>query len=742
MDKFKHTLLIADRITSKLLTDIFKDSYNILTADSGENALGIMKEQADIDMVILDMSAPEMNGYGVLEIMQKDEGLKLIPVTAIISFHDPDAEIRAIESGAADFISRPFNIKTAEARVNNVICRKDFEKIRIENQRLKNETAAEEVQDQMFQLLLEETGTIIFNYNNENDELCYYQPSNTEKRKTESVNNYSDNYKDFYILEPEDRVKFAGEIKKLSQKPSSSELVVTINIDGYPRRFRSFLKSMEDNEGRVFGIIGKIEDVDDEMNRLDKIKAKAMYDSLCVDIYNKSTTEELIRAELDRSGTGALIMIDVDDFKSINDRLGHVFGDEFLKKFASTVKSIFRDSDIVGRYGGDEFFVYLSHAGAALAVKKSEQILEKVMQITIPEIGFVKSSIGVAAANPDNRDYHQILKQADSALYAAKNRGKNQVVLFDSATMSEGTYRTEASSGDGVSKGRAALSSNPQNSASIILRSFSVLYSSQDLSMGINQMLAMVGQSFDVSRAYIFEDTEDGKYCCNTFEWCNEGVASEINTLQQVSYEEDLGGNYRENMNDDGIFYCHDISVLESAQRKILERQNIKSVLQCAIMDNGVFRGFVGFDECRSSRFWTQDQIDALAFISKVLSIFLLKDRNRRLTENYAKSIKSILDNYPQYIYIVDKETYRLVYLNVMAQNALGKNPIGEYCSKAICGQEDEALCPICALRKEGYSKPIDMLSPVLHKMIKAQATEVQWEGKKAYLITCMVIEY
>lgn len=600
---------------------------------------------------------------------------------------------------------------------------------------------SQEVQDQMYQLLLEEAGTVIFNYDNENDELFFFQPSNADNRKTESISGYSDNFNSFYILRPEDRIAFAEEIRQLSKKAASSELVVVINIDGYPRRFRSFFKSMEDGEGRVFRIIGKIEDVDEEMSRLDKIKAKAMYDSLCVDIYNKSTTEELIKAEIERNAAGALIMIDVDDFKSINDNLGHIFGDEFLKKFGTTVKSIFRDSDIVGRYGGDEFFVYLNHANAALAVKKSEQILEKVSEIMIPEIGCVKSSIGVTSVNPDNRVYLQIIKQADSALYAAKNRGKNQVVLFDPDTMSEGTYRTEASSEEGTGKGRTTLSSNPQNSASLILRTFSALYGSQDLSTGINQMLAMVGKAFDVSRAYIFEDTEDGKYCCNTFEWCNEGVAPEIDTLQQVSYEEDLGGNYRENMNDDGIFYCHDVSVLETSQREILERQNIKSVLQCAIMDNGVFRGFVGFDECRSNRFWTQGQIDALAFISKVLSIFLLKDRNRRLTENYAKSIKSILDNYPQYIYIVEKGTGKLLYLNVMAQKALGKNPIGEYCSEAICGQRNDELCPICVLNREGYSRPIDMLSPVLHKMIKAQAAEVEWEGRKAYLITCMVID-
>lgn len=596
------------------------------------------------------------------------------------------------------------------------------------------------VQDQMYQMLLEETGTIIFNYDNETDELFYYQPSNLEGQKAKSINNYSDNFNELYILQPEDRVKFAGEIQRLSQKSSSSELVVIIDIDGYPRRFRCFFKSMEDIEGRVFRIIGKIEDVDDEMSHLDKIKAKAMYDSLCVDIYNKSTTEELIKAELNRSASGALIMIDVDDFKSINDHLGHIFGDEFLKKFATTIKSIFRDSDIIGRYGGDEFFVFLNHASAALAVKKSVQILEKVSQINVPEIGNIRSSIGVTSINPDNREYLQIIKQADSALYAAKNRGKNQVVLFDPTTMCESTYRTEEASEDIISSKTATLSSNPQESASIIMRIFSALYSSRDLSTGITQMLELAGKTYDVSRAYIFEDTDDGKYCCNTFEWCNDGVTSEIETLQQVSYDEDLGGNYRNNMNDDGIFYCHDISELEDAHRKIFERQNIKSVLQCAIMDKGEFKGFVGFDECRSNRFWTQGQIDALAFISKVLSVFLLKDRNRKLTENYAKSIKSILDYYPQYIYIIEKETMKILYLNVMAQEAIGGNPIGSLCYKAICNSKDEKLCPIYMLKKEGHSMPINVISPVFHKQVKTQSIEVEWEGKKAYMVTCVDI--
>ena len=114
----------------------------------------------------------------------------------------------------------------------------------------------------------------------------------------------------------------------------------------------------------------------------------------------------------------------------------------------------------------------------------------------------------VAAANPDNRDYHQILKQADSALYAAKNRGKNQVVLFDSATMSEGTYRTEASSGDGVSKGRAALSSNPQSRRCAMLYSV-LIFISFLLHM---QMLSHSDNASQETDSYAYQQRHGRKY--------------------------------------------------------------------------------------------------------------------------------------------------------------------------------------------------------------------------------------
>lgn len=595
------------------------------------------------------------------------------------------------------------------------------------------------VQEQMYQVLLEETGTIVFNYDPENDALSYLRHSYNSGNEFVTVEHIGEAPDRFTLIQPEFRPGFVSLLKSLSEKAGSQEIPVKIDVDGYPRRYKAFFKSLCDADGGVFEIIGKIEDVDDEMARLESIQAKAMYDSLCINIYNKATTEELIKAELERSTGGALLMIDVDDFKSINDSLGHMFGDEFLKRFAATLKSTFRDTDIVGRYGGDEFFVFMPHATAALAEKKGEQILQRVKEIEVPMEGGVKSSVGVAAVNPDNRSYRQLLKQADSALYQAKNHGKNCVVLFDQYSMQEGTYRTE----DAVKQGRSnvVLSSNPEGAASVMMRIFSALYTSVDIDEGINQMLELVGKTYDVSRMYIFEDTEDGQYCCNTFEWCNEGVAPEIDNLRMVSYEEDLGGKYRENMNDDGIFYCHDISKLSEIQYKMLAEQGIKSMLQCSIVDDGKFKGFVGFDECRSNRFWTQEQIDSLVLLSKVLSIFLMKARSRTQSDNYANSLKSILDNYPQALYIIEAETRKLLYLNKQTERVVGMGKLGMKCSAAMCCGKMFPKCPIEELLKTGKSSPIEMLSPALNKKVRVQATEVHWGDKPAYMISCAMLE-
>ncbi len=442
----------------------------------------------------------------------------------------------------------------------------------------------------------------------------------------------------FEIIDTDDLTKLTSGLIRLSKGGHQEETLVHVKVDNYTRRFKLFMKNVHDDKGKIFAVIGKMEDVDDELSRLESIEARAMFDQLCVDVYNKATTIELIKAELARGTGGVLMILDVDDFKSVNDNLGHMFGDEFLKKFASTIKSVFRATDIVGRYGGDEFIVFLPRATASLAKKKGWQILEKVLEIEVPQLGTVKSSIGAAVVNPSTHSYDEVFKQADTALYQAKNYGKNRVEVYNASSMTEGIFRTrneelhngrdENTESTLQQRAEIELSSNPSGAASVMMRVFSVLYSAANVDEGIAQALELVGKTYDISRVYIFEDSNDGKYCFNTFEWCNDGITPFIDDLQNVGYETDLRGVYHNCYNDDGIIYSQDISSLPPEIGAFLEMQGIKSVLLCAIQDGGKHKGIVGFDECRSSRFWTQDQIDSLVFLSKIISVFLLKGRS------------------------------------------------------------------------------------------------------------------
>ena len=187
-----------------------------------------------------------------------------------------------------------------------------------------------------------------------------------------------------------------------------------------------------------------------------------------------------------------------------------------------------------------------------------------------------------------------------------------------------------------------------------------------------------------MSRAYIFENSEDDTHCANTFEWCNDGVAPEIQNLSHVSYETDLGGSYLDNFDENGVFYCRDIASLPKAQFEVLAPQGIKSMLQCAIRDNGRFKGYVGFDECRNNRFWTQEQIAALSFISEILSTFLLKKRAQDRVEQSAAAMKTVLDNQNSWIYVIEPGTCRLLYINQKTKDLVPSSEVGMYCYEAF----------------------------------------------------------
>ena len=162
----------------------------------------------------------------------------------------------------------------------------------------------------------------------------------------------------------------------------------------------------------------------------------AFYDSLTGIPNRRLFQEKLVQAikEADRyERKFALLYLDIDKFKEINDTLGHEAGDELLKKFSKRVQSSLRDSDTLGRQGGDEFTILLCDIKEEqTAVRIAERILNSLQEpwtINNKKI-YTTSSIGVAFYPKDGTSFDELMKYADTAMYAAKETGRNNIKVY------------------------------------------------------------------------------------------------------------------------------------------------------------------------------------------------------------------------------------------------------------------------------------------------------------------------
>ena len=195
---------------------------------------------------------------------------------------------------------------------------------------------------------------------------------------------------------------------------------------------------IRDQSGKAQYLINVVEDVTERRRADEKIAHLAHYDAL-TDLPNRVLFREQIERELQRTGRGdqfALLYIDIDEFKGINDSLGHHVGDELLKAVAARIKNCIRETDLIARLGGDEFAVIQTAVeGTADVVEFVTRIHEAIRQ-PYQCLGHQLStdaSIGIALAPQDGTDLDQLLKNADLAMYGAKAGGRRTHRFFEPA---------------------------------------------------------------------------------------------------------------------------------------------------------------------------------------------------------------------------------------------------------------------------------------------------------------------
>ena len=147
-------------------------------------------------------------------------------------------------------------------------------------------------------------------------------------------------------------------------------------------------------------------------------------------VFNKETTQKLIDQKLKNHEHFCFLILDVDDFKSVNDNYGHAVGDKVLENLGLLFKNHFRQSDIVGRIGGDEFIILIQDEN--IAESRIQSLLQKVNELKIEELKDFKLSIsiGIAFAPKDGTTFMELYRHADQALYQTKRTGKNNYKIY------------------------------------------------------------------------------------------------------------------------------------------------------------------------------------------------------------------------------------------------------------------------------------------------------------------------
>lgn len=479
-----------------------------------------------------------------------------------------------------------------------------------------------------------------------------------------------------------------------------------------------------------------VKNIDDEKEHQLKLQYKAEHDPL-TGLYNKEMTGKLINEALTfyPSQTGsALFMIDADNFKEVNDQLGHVYGDAVLCELAEKLQRVFSADDIVGRVGGDEYIVFMKEAASSAAVEeKAAEICRAFYTVFTgeDEKSFVVSgSVGISIAPKDGDSFAELYHCADIALYDAKSSGKNTYFVYQGSNF--GGYHSDRN--EIVQTGTSISKSFRQNRVEYI---FKILYQADSPVTAIRSALELVASHFSFERGYIIEMSRDGKTASNTFEWCAEGTTSQMELLQNIPINTVIPSYSR--FCEEGVFVMRSLEDSPLAYRQFLEPLGINLMMQFGIFDNGKLLGFIGFDNCEDSFVPSDMDIDEMKTICNILATFFVKNRIAEESAESLSAMSEVMNHFGHCIYVIDPESFEVLFMNEKMHRLMGVADAFEPCYSHFRGNaapcED---CPISVLADSPSQRMTrELYSQKLNIWLDATFSYLRWtNGRTACLIS------
>lgn len=363
--------------------------------------------------------------------------------------------------------------------------------------------------------------------------------------------------------------------------------------------------------------VGTISDIDYYKKQSAMLQRKAETD-LLTNILNKIATQEHIENILNnvKGEKHAFLLIDLDNFKSINDNLGHSMGDAVLIEVAKHIKQSFRDGDIIGRIGGDEFVILMRNINSVHQVSKKANILIKALRHSFKDkdkVYKISGSVGISIYPQNGDNFEQLYKKADVALYQSKKKGRDCFTIYSNSSNNISEFENINT--------RNIIESSTHSDINFITLIFEILYDTKDIDTAINIIIELVARHYNIGHIYIYENKNN--QLIKTFEYCYDKDTKVTENKFLCSNEEIE--TYLSLCDRSGIFLCTDTNNLPLNLKTDFNLANINSVLQVPIKRGEALYGIIGFSESSINRYWTKDEIESIILLSKIISTFILK---------------------------------------------------------------------------------------------------------------------
>ncbi len=426
----RQTILLVDDREDNLASleaILDKDKLTLLKARSGEEALQILLDQ-DVSLVLLDVQMPVMNGYEVARLMRGNRKTRDIPIIFITAVaRDEAAAIRGYQSGAIDYITKPVNTVVLESKVAL------FLELDMSKRQLQHAFIRLEHTKAYYESMLNAAGEGVIGM----DAQClvkFINPAALSLLASSAEDMLEHEFLHFF--KPADAGDSAQNPEQgLPFSPSSGTEGSGVEESFFERHDGSrFLASYccSPLAGKVSGIVVVFQDVTARRAMEEELRMQTVTDHL-TGLTNRNGFKVALQSELERARRAnnhvALMFIDLDHFKRINDNLGHAVGDQLLRSVAVRLKEQIRSSDVVSRIGGDEFTIVLSDLAepedAAMVARKILNALRQPITLKDDMRIIVSASIGIASFPDCGNDIDTLMRAADMAMYQAKRDGRN-----------------------------------------------------------------------------------------------------------------------------------------------------------------------------------------------------------------------------------------------------------------------------------------------------------------------------